>query len=116
MVCVCRIMFCLRSSHSWETCSLCSSISKSSRCVCMSLCMWDVYILFSSKVLSNFQCGNLFSLLVVGCCLCHSVEVVGPIAMSFAVDRRKDFPGAESVESEHWSPTTTCWSGGEHPN
>ena len=65
MVCVCRIMFCLRSSHSWETCSLCSSISKSSRCVYMSLCMWDVYILFSNRVLLNFQCGDLF--FCVGC-------------------------------------------------
>ena len=74
MVCVCRIMFCLRSSHSWETCSLCSHISKSSRCVWMSLCMWDVYILFSNRVLLNFQCGDLFfSALVVGCRLCVCV-------------------------------------------
>ena len=65
MVCVCRVMFCLRSFHSWETCSLCSSICKQSRCVCMSLCMWDVYILFSNKVLLNFQCGDLF--FCVGC-------------------------------------------------
>ena len=35
------------------------------RCVCMSLCMWDVYILFSSKVLLNFLCGDLFY--CVGC-------------------------------------------------
>ena len=67
MVCVCRIMFCLRSFHSWETCYLCSSISKSSRCVWMSLCMWDVYILFSNKVL-NFQCGDLFF------CVCCGVS------------------------------------------
>ena len=65
MVCVCSMMFCLRSSHSWDTCSLCSSISKSSRCVCMSLRMCDVYILFSSRVLLNFQCGDLF--FRVGC-------------------------------------------------
>ena len=65
MVCVCHIMFCLRSSHSWEAFSLCSSISKSSRCVWMSLCMWDVYILISKKVLLNFQCGDLF--FCVGC-------------------------------------------------
>ena len=65
MVCVCRIVFYLRSSHSWETCSLCSSISKSSRCIWMSLCMWDVYILFSNMVLLNFQCSDLF--FCVGC-------------------------------------------------
>ena len=65
MVCVCLMMFCLRSFHSSETFSLSSSISKSSRCVCMSLCMWDVYILFSDRVLLNFQCGDLF--FCVGC-------------------------------------------------
>ena len=31
----------------------------------MSLCMWDVYILFSNKVLLNFQCGDLF--FCIGC-------------------------------------------------
>ena len=51
MVCVCRIMFCLRSSHSWETCSLCSSISKSSRCVFKLTYRLETYPVKKNRVL-----------------------------------------------------------------
>ena len=61
MICVCGVMFCLRIFHCSETSVLSFSTSKSSRYVCMRLCMWLVDILFSGKVdfFLNFQWGDL---------------------------------------------------------